>query len=104
MNDVKLPPSTRIIYYTFDFLGKYWQAGLVLLLVFAGLLFLGTGLYIVKKEEQGILTRFGKIVDSDITPGVGYRLPLIERIHIFPVKRGSRTETGTVVKIIYRRN
>ncbi len=87
MNDVKLPPSTRIIYYTFDFLGKYWQAGLVLLLVFAGLLFLGTGLYIVKKEEQGILTRFGKIVDSDITPGVGYRLPLIERIHIFPVKR-----------------
>ena len=87
MNDVKLPPSTRIIYYTFDFLGKYWQSGLVLLLVFVGLLFLGTGLYIVKKEEQGILTRFGKIVDSDITPGVGYRWPLIERIHIFPVKR-----------------
>ena len=87
MNDERLPPSTRIIYSSFDFFGKYWRHSLVLVLALCVLLLLGAGFYVVKKEEQGIVTRFGEIVRSEIAPGIGYRIPLIERVHIFPVKR-----------------
>ena len=87
MNEARLPPSTRIIYHTFDFVGKYWRPGLVFLLSLCVLLFLGTGFFVVKKEEQGIVTRFGQVVNSEVSPGIGYRIPLIEKIHIFPVKR-----------------
>jgi len=87
VNEEQLPPSTRLIYQTFDFAGKYWRSGLVFLLGLCVLLFLGTGFFVVKKEEQGIVTRFGKIVNSDISPGIGYRIPVIEKVHIFPVKR-----------------
>ena len=87
MNESQLPASTRIIYAAFDFVGKYWRRLVVCSIAILGLLYISTGIYIVKKEEQGIVTRFGKIVNAEVMPGVGYAIPLIEKIHIFPVKR-----------------
>ena len=82
-----LPPSTRVIYAVFDFIGKYQRwilAGGVAALV-AGVL--ASGFYIVKKEEQGVRTRFGKVVDAEVGPGVHYRIPIMENVHIRKVKR-----------------
>lgn len=87
MNTAKLPASTRIIYTTFDFFGQYWPRILFIAIVAAVLAGLSTGVFVVKKEEQGIITRFGKVVNTEVTPGLGYAIPMIEKVHIFPVKR-----------------
>lgn len=87
MNTAKLPASTRIIYTTFDFIGQYWPRILFIAIVVVVLAGLSTGLFVVKKEEQGIITRFGKVVNAEVNPGLGYAIPMIEKVHIFPVKR-----------------
>lgn len=82
-----LPPSTRLIYAVFDGIRKCRGRILAgfLFAVVAGVL--ASGLYIVKKEEQGVRTRFGKVVDAEVGPGVHYRIPIIERVYIRKVKR-----------------
>ena len=90
MTEEPLPPSTRAIYAWFDFVGGNW----VRLLAWSGALGLAallvSGFHIVKKEEQAVLTRLGKVVDAEVGPGVRYRIPLIEAAHIRPVKRIAR--------------
>lgn len=83
----KLPPSTRVIYALFDVFPKCrrWIVAGIAVALFAGVLV--KGLYIVKKEEQGVLTRFGKVVDAEVGPGVHYRIPIIEKAHIRQVLR-----------------
>ena len=82
-----LPPSTRAIYAAFDFLEVRYQRIVWILAGIAVLGFLVTGFYIVKKEEQGVRTRFGKVVDAGVGPGLGYAVPLVEQMHIRKVKR-----------------
>ena len=82
-----LPTSTRAIYATFDYLEGRYKKILCILLVLAALYFLATGFYVVKKEEQAVRTRFGKVVDAEIGPGLGYAVPLIEQAHVRQVKR-----------------
>ena len=82
-----LPPSTRAIYAAFDFFGRNRRRIVTGILAVAVLFGLGTGFYIVKKEEQGVLTRFGKVVDAEVGPGWHYRVPVIEQVRIRKVKR-----------------
>ena len=82
-----LPRSTRVIYAAFDVIRKLRRwilAGIVVALV-AGVLV--SGFYIVKKEEQGVRTRFGRVVDAEVGPGLHYRIPFIEKVHIRKIKR-----------------
>ena len=82
-----VPASTRAIYAAFDFFGRNSRRISVGILAVAVLFGLGTGFYIVKKEEQGVLTRFGKVVDAEVGPGWHYRVPVIEQVHIRKIKR-----------------
>ena len=82
-----LPPSTLAIYAAFDFFGRNRRRIVTGILAVAVLFGAGTGFYIVKKEEQGVLTRFGKVVDAEVGPGWHYRVPLVEQVHIRKVKR-----------------
>ena len=81
------PLSTRLIYTTFDHFSESWKRYALLFVVTGLLLTLLSGFFIVKKEEQAVLTRFGKIVNPVVEPGIRYRIPLAEKAHIFPVKR-----------------
>ena len=81
------PPSTRIIYAVFDSFGRYDKKILASLAAVVVLAVLATGIYVVKKEEQGVRTRFGRVVDAEIGPGLGYAVPFIEQVHIRKVKR-----------------
>ncbi len=81
------PTSTRVIYAVFDFYGLHRRQILAGLAAVVLICLLATGFYIVKKEEQGLRTRFGRVVDAEVGPGIGYRIPLIERMHIRKVKR-----------------
>ena len=82
-----LPASTLAIYAAFDFFGRNRRRIVTGILAVAVLFGAGTGFYIVKKEEQGVLTRFGKVVDAEVGPGWHYRVPLVEQVHIRKVKR-----------------
>ena len=83
-----LPRSTRVIYRAFDVLerlDKKWVALIVLLLIL--LVYLYQGFYVVGKEEEGVETRFGRVVEENIGPGLHFCFPIIERTYIRSVKR-----------------
>ena len=86
MNDT-LPPSTRAIHAAFDFAGR--NSGKLTLGVLGAALavFLATGFYVVKKEELGVRTRFGRVIDANVQPGWHYCVPIIEKTHIRKVLR-----------------
>ena len=90
-----LPPSTRVIYAAFDFLGRHHRRILewVAAAVVAG--FLASGFYVVKKEEQGVRTRFGRVVDANIGPGIHYCIPVIEKTYVHKVKRIIRHQVSS---------
>jgi membrane protease subunit HflK len=50
--------------------------------VAAGVLYLGSGLFTVHPGEVGIRTRFGRIVDSHLGPGLHARLPWPIEAHV----------------------
>ncbi len=81
------PTSTRVIYAVFDYCGLHRKRILAGLAAAVVICLLAAGFYVIKKEEQGVRTRFGRVVDANVGPGIGYRIPLIERVHIRKVKR-----------------
>ena len=95
MTEQPLPPSTRVIYALFDAYGRHegrvlW--GIAAILV-AG--FLATGFHIIKKEEMGVCTRFGKVVHPQVGPGIHYHIPVIEKVYIHKVKRIIRHQVAS---------
>ena len=90
-----LAPSTRIIYATFDYVGEHKTRITAWLVAIAVLAVLATGIYVVKKEERAVLTRFGKVVDAEVTPGIRYAFPIIERAHVRKVMRITRGNVAT---------
>ena len=90
-----LAPSTRIIYATFDYVRERRVRIVTSLLVLAVLAGLASGVYIVKKEERAVLTRFGKVVDAEVGPGIHYAFPIIERAHVRKVMRITRRNVAT---------
>ncbi len=82
-----LAPSTRAIYAAFDAVGARKGAILLALALVAVIAFLASGLYVVKKEERAVLTRFGKVVDDNVTPGIHYAIPLVDQAHLRKVTR-----------------
>ena len=83
-----LPRSTRVIYALFDSARDFgWGRVFWSAIALSVAAVLATGFYIVKKEEQGVLLRFGKVVEENIGPGLRYCVPLIHEVHIRKVKR-----------------
>ena len=58
-------------------------------LAIIGLIFLltalkwGALLFVVRQYETAIVTRFGKVVRTETTPGLKFKLPLIDAVHRF---------------------
>jgi HflK protein len=58
-------------------------------------LYVGSGFFAVQPGEVGVTTRFGRIVASDLGPGLHYRLPWPFDAHrIVPTERVQRVEFG----------
>jgi membrane protease subunit HflK len=55
-------------------------------------LYFVSGVYVVQPDEQGVVTRFGRIVNERVMPGMHYRLP-------WPFEKVARPKT-TEVKIM----
>ena len=83
-----LPRSTRVIYALFDSAQAFgWNRLFWSAVALSIIAVLASGFYIVKKEEQGVLLRFGKVVDEDLGPGIHYCVPFIYKTEIRQVKR-----------------
>ncbi len=39
------------------------------------MLYLASGLFSVKPEQRGVVTRFGRVVNDNVLPGIHYRWP-----------------------------
>ncbi|MFZ5931900.1 MAG: FtsH protease activity modulator HflK [Pseudomonadota bacterium] len=74
--------------------GKIGGNGLGLIAILLGGLWLATGFYTVKTDQQGVVLRFGKF--SEITqPGLNYHLPYpIETVLTPPVTNVNRVDVG----------
>ncbi|GAB1255941.1 protease modulator HflC [Aurantivibrio plasticivorans] len=66
---------------------------IVIIVAVAALLYVSSGLYIVEQREKAIMLEFGKVVDTEIEPGLHWRWPLINTTKIFDARiLTSRTE------------
>ena len=90
-----LPQSTRIIYAVFDYYSKHRRRIVVWTAVAAVVCILASGLYIVKKEELGVVLRFGRVVNANVRPGIRYCIPIIDQVHIRKVKRVTRYQVSS---------
>lgn len=57
----------------------FWLALLALLLVWLG----SSSLYIVLQTERAVLLRFGEVVNSDVAPGLHFKLPWVNQVRKF---------------------
>ncbi len=85
------PRSTRVIYALFDTAQEFgWGRLSWCLIALTIIVVLSSGFYVIEKEEQGVLQRFGKVVDTDIGPGIHYCIPYVHEIQVRKVKRIAR--------------
>ncbi len=75
--------GTRTIRRLWSLIRRPWALIVVLLLGWAA-----SGLYVVEKRENGVLTAFGRVVQDRVQPGLHYRIP-------WPVTRIHRVDTTT---------
>jgi len=70
------------------------KGGMGIFVILAIVIWLGTGIFIVDPEEQGVIKRFGEVTDV-VGPGPHYHLPSpIETVQIQPVTAVRRLEIG----------
>ena len=51
------------------------KAVVLCLMFLLAILYLSSGLFSVKPEQRGVVTRFGRVVRENVPPGVHYRWP-----------------------------
>ncbi len=74
--------------------GGFGKSGLLVALLIAVVVWLGSGIYIVQPDEQGVVLRFGEFV-STTTPGINYHLPWpIESVLTPQVTRENQINIG----------
>ncbi|MDA8869055.1 FtsH protease activity modulator HflK, partial [Pseudomonadales bacterium] len=56
----------------------------LLLIVLAGL-YVFSGVYQVDEQERGVVFRFGKLMDQEVTPGLHWNPPLIDQVQLVNV-------------------
>jgi len=66
--------------------GRGISAGSIslLLIVLAGL-YVFSGVYQVDEQERGVVFRFGKLMDEEVTPGLHWNPPLIDQVQLVNV-------------------
>ena len=83
----QLAPSTRVIYAVFDYVGLHKDRILNTLIAALIVGVIASGFHVVKKEEAGVVVRFGKVIEGHTEPGIHYHIPLVDRVSVHPVKR-----------------
>ena len=56
---------------------------IILVLLVAVGLGISASVYTIKENERGVLLRFGEVVDADLRPGLGFKIPIMNEIRRF---------------------
>lgn len=64
-------------------------------LIFIGLLLLSSATFTIDEKEQAIITQFGKYIRTIKDPGLHFKVPIIQTLHLFE-KRVLTTEAAAV--------
>ena len=95
MGGQPLPRSTRIIYAAFDYVTLHTDRIPNLVLAAVVVAVVASGFHIVKKEEAGVVVRFGKVIEEHGEPGIHYHIPIIDKVHVRAVKRIATHQIAT---------
>ncbi len=66
-------------------LHRHRRAASLVAVLLAVLVFLATGIRIVRNDERGLRRRFGKLVDGRVPPGATFVVPLVEELEVVSV-------------------
>ena len=58
-------------------------AGLILAIVVLAVILLGNSVFVVRETERALMLQFGRIVRSDIAPGIHWKLPIVNQVKRF---------------------
>jgi membrane protease subunit HflK len=84
----------KVDFSQFKLPSHFHKMGIGMMILIALCLYLATGFYTVKPEEQGVVLRFGEVVRIE-KPGLHYHLPRpIERVLKPKVTRENRVDVG----------
>lgn len=52
-------------------------------LIFFGFIVLSNSVFVISETERGVLLKFGEVVDSDLEPGIDFKVPFVDSVRKF---------------------
>ena len=52
-------------------------------LIFFGFIVLSNSVFVISETERGVLLKFGEVVDSDLQPGIDFKVPFVDSVRKF---------------------
>ncbi len=72
---------------------------ITIILIFVGLILLSGATFTIDEKEQAIITQFGKYIRTIKEPGLYFKIPIIQTLHLFE-KRVLTTDALAAVEYI----
>src|SRR4030042_189198 len=72
---------------------------ITIILIFVGLILLSSATFTIDEKEQAIITQFGKYIRTIQEPGLYFKIPIIQTLHLFE-KRVLTTDALAAVEYI----
>ncbi|MFT7621691.1 MAG: membrane protease subunit HflK [Myxococcota bacterium] len=84
-------PDPKILLEQFK---RNFRVILVGVIALVALIAMQGAVFTVQPEERAIILRFGKPIPGELEPGLHFKVPLVDQVHIVPVERQHRLEIG----------
>ena len=52
-------------------------------LIFFGFIVLSNSVFVISETQRGVLLKFGEVVDSDLKPGIDFKVPFVDSVRKF---------------------
>ena len=52
-------------------------------LIFFGFILLSNSVFVISETQRGVLLKFGEVVDSDLKPGIDFKVPFVDSVRKF---------------------
>ena len=52
-------------------------------LIIFGFIVLSNSVYVISETQRGVLLKFGEVVDSDLKPGIDFKVPFVDSVRKF---------------------
>ena len=52
-------------------------------LIFFGFIVLSNAVFVISETQRGVLLKFGEVVNSDLEPGLHFKIPFVDSVRKF---------------------